>query len=238
MTVLEQSTVQFGRTSIPYAIERGRRHKTVAIAVDPERGVRVRAPRHTPITKLDDIVRRKAKWIIDRRRQHEDLPPQPTSREFVNGETFLYAGKQYRLRLVPRVKSENDRVCLVAGRLCVSARRQTREVLIDWYRDRAQERLGARVQVWAERLSVIPTGVLVREQRTRWGSADAKGYLRFNWRIVQASTRLLDYVVVHELVHLLHADHTREFWATLGRVMPDYEARREKLRVVGRAMVW
>jgi hypothetical protein len=80
--------------------------------------------------------------------------------------------------------------------------------------------------------------VLVREQRTRWGSADAKSNLRFNWRIVQAPARLLDYVVAHELVHLLHADHTRDFWATLGRVMPDYEARREKLRVMGRAMVW
>ncbi|MDY6948692.1 MAG: SprT family zinc-dependent metalloprotease [Pseudomonadota bacterium] len=238
MTAIEQSTVQFGRTSIPYAIERGRRHKTVAITVDPERGVRVRAPRYTPIIKLDDIVRRKAKWIIDRRRQHEDLPPQPTEREFVNGETFLYTGKQYRLKLVRHVKGENAPVRLVAGRLYVSASRQPREVLIDWYRGRAQQRLVARVQVWAERIGVSPAGVLVREQRTRWGSADAKGYLRFNWRIVQASTRLLDYVVAHELVHLLHADHTREFWAMLGRVMPDYEARREKLRVVGRAMVW
>ena len=78
----------------------------------------------------------------------------------------------------------------------------------------------------------------MREQRTRWASADTKGNLRFNWRIVRGPTRLLDYVVAHELVHLLHADHTREFWATLGRVLPDYEARREKLRVMGRAMVW
>ncbi len=113
-----------------------------------------------------------------------------------------------------------------------------REELIAWYRERAQERLDRRVGVWAERLGVKPGAVLVREQRTRWGSADAKGKLRFNWRIVQAPARLLDYVVAHELVHLLHADHTREFWATLGPVMPDYEALREKLRVMGPAMVW
>jgi hypothetical protein len=238
MTTFERSMVQFGRTSIPYSIERGQRQKTVAIAVDPERGVRVRAPRHTPIGKLDDIVRRKGKWIIDRCRGHEDLPPQPTPREFVSGETFMYAGKQYRLKLVPREHGERGRVRLVGARLCVTTDRQVRSSLTAWYRARAQERLDSRLCVWAERLGVLPARVLVREQRARWGSADAKRNLRFNWRIVQASTRLLDYVVAHELVHLLHPDHTRDFWATLGRVMPDYEARREKLRIVGRAMVW
>lgn len=238
MTEVEQSTVQFDRTSIPYFIERGRRHKNVAIAVDPEHGVRVRAPRDTSIAKLDDIVRRRAKWIVDRRRRHEDLPPKPTPREFVNGETFLYVGKQYRLKLVSSGLADAARVRLAHGRLEVAAARPARELLVDWYRDRARKLLDARVSAWSERLGVIPSSVLVREQRTRWGSADSKGNLRFNWRIVQASTRLVDYVIAHELVHLLHADHTREFWATLGRVMPDYEARREGLRKIGRLLVW
>ncbi len=238
MTPVNQSMVQFGRTSISYAVERGRRQKTVAIAVDPVRGVRVRAPLQTPMSKLDDIVRRKAKWIIDRCRQHEDLPPRPTPREFVSGETFQYAGKQYRLKIVPRAQRKAEQVRLVGARLHVSGDRHVRDALVAWYRERAQERLDARVPVWAERLDVSPARILVREQRTRWGSADANGNLRFNWRIVQASTRLLDYVIAHELVHLIHPDHTRDFWATLGRVMPDYEARREKLRLAGRAMVW
>jgi predicted metal-dependent hydrolase len=238
MTASEQSIVKFGRTSIPYSVERGRRHKTVAIAVDPERGVCVRAPRHTPVAKLDEIVRRKGRWIIDRRRRHEDLPPQPIPREFVNGETFMYAGKQYRLKLVPCERGEQGRVRLVGARLYVNAGQHVRDSLIKWYRARAQECLDTRVPIWAERLKVNPAGILVREQRTRWGSADSKRNLRFNWRIVQASTRVLDYVISHELVHLLHPDHTRDFWATLGRVMPDYEGRRERLRVFGRAMVW
>jgi predicted metal-dependent hydrolase len=238
MTASEQSIVQYGRTSIPYSVERGRRHKTVAIAVDPERGVCVRAPRHTPVAKLDEIVRRKGRWIIDRRRRHEDLPPPSTPREFVNGETFMYAGKQYRLKLVSRASCQQQPVRLIGTRLLVTVDQHVRSSLIAWYKSRAQERLDMRVIVWAERLGVNPTCTLVREQRTRWGSADAKGNLRFNWRIIQASLRLLDYVVAHELVHLSHPDHTREFWATLGRVMPDYEARREKLRMIGRAMVW
>lgn len=90
----------------------------------------------------------------------------------------------------------------------------------------------------AERLGLFPSSVLVREQRKRWGSADAKGNVRFNWRVVQAPMRLVDYVVAHGLVHLAYPDHTRDFWATLGRVMPDYEVRRETLRRMGRRMVW
>jgi len=238
MTASEQSIVQFGGTSIAYLVERGRRRKTIAIAVDPVCGVSVRAPQDAPIARLDSIVVRKAKWIIERRRQYADLPPPQTPREFVNGETFLYAGKQYRLKIVDRQRREGTGVSLVGGRLCVGRGQPVRSVLVSWYRERAQEHLVRRVQIWADRIGVRPASVRVREQRTRWGSADSKGNLRFNWRIVQAPTRLLDYVVAHELVHLIHRDHTREFWATLGRTMPDYEARRENLRIFGRAMVW
>ena len=88
------------------------------------------------------------------------------------------------------------------------------------------------------RLGLHPSSVLIREPRKRWGSTDARGNIRFNWRIIQAPTRLIDYVVAHELVHLAHPDHTRDFWATLGRAMPDYEVRREALRRLGRQVVW
>jgi predicted metal-dependent hydrolase len=235
MTDTERSSVRFGLAAIPYTVQRGRRQKTIAIAVDSAEGVRVRAPQHTPISKLDAIVLSKATWITERQRRFEDLPPRPTPREFVSGETFLYAGKQYRLK---RVRAVPEAVRLVGGRIEVRANADARMVLIAWYRQRAQERLEARVPLLAELIGVAPRKILVREQRTRWGSADANGHLRFNWRIVQAPTRLLDYVAAHELVHLLHADHTRDFWATLGRVMPDYEVRRERLRTLGRAMVW
>ena len=80
--------------------------------------------------------------------------------------------------------------------------------------------------------------MLVRDQRKRWASCDKHGVIRFNWRIIQAPMRLVDYVVAHELVHLLHRDHTPEFCARLGRAMPDYEGRRERLRALGRGYEW
>jgi predicted metal-dependent hydrolase len=240
---MERSRITFGNTPIPYLIERGRRQKTVAVAVDPLDGVRVRAPGDTPIARLDDIVHRKARWILQRQRRHEDLPPPPSPREFVSGETFGYLGRQYRLKL-ERTANPNDCVRIAEGRLIVpvarkeSSRGRPRERLVAWYRERACARLPERVAAWSTTLGLEPSSVLIREPKKRWGSADANGNLRFNWRIIQAPARLIDYVVAHELVHLAHTDHTRDFWSTLGRTMPDYEARREALRRLGRQLVW
>jgi predicted metal-dependent hydrolase len=101
--------------TIPYVIERGRRRKTVAIVVDPLDGVRVRAPGDTSITRLDVIVHRKARWILERQRRHEDLPPPPSSREFVSGETFRYLGRKYRLKLHRSGDAEARRACPTAS---------------------------------------------------------------------------------------------------------------------------
>jgi predicted metal-dependent hydrolase len=94
--------------------------------------------------------------------------------------------------------------------------------MVDWYRRRAADQLRPLAATWSERVGVSLGSVLVRDQAKRWGSCDRAGTLRLNWRIVQAPLRLIEYVVAHEVIHVLHADHGREFWAALGRVMPDY----------------
>jgi hypothetical protein len=113
-----------------------------------------------------------------------------------------------------------------------------RKAVVTWYRHHAAERLPERAAIWAKKMGVPVPVVLIRDQRRRWGSCDPKGNLRFNWRTVQAPMRLVDYVVAHELVHLGHRHHTAAFWAALGRVMPDYEARREALRGMGARLEW
>jgi len=241
---VERSQVHFGHTPIDYAIQRGVRQKTVAVRVDPIEGVQVRAPRGTPVEKLDQIVHRKAKWIIDRRRRQEDIPPRPTPREFVSGETFLYLGRQYRLKLARKRAAETGEVRLVGGHLVVSVARVglcgegVRESLVSWYRARAAARLPERAKFWAAATGLEPADVLIRDQRKRWGSADVRGIVRFNWRVIQAPMRCVDYVVAHELIHLRHPNHTRGFWSDLGQVMPDYEGQREALRRLGPMMIW
>jgi predicted metal-dependent hydrolase len=248
MTVMapatERSGIRWGTTQIPYSIRRSARRGTVSVAVEPSGEVVLTAPQATSVERLDRVVRQKARWIVERVRQGRRLP-RATKRELVSGETVLYLGRNYRLRVVEAAQGAPAR--LDRGWLVVTVERglgtgerakAVREGLVAWYRPRAQAQLHERAERWGQRLHIHPRGVLVRDPRQRWGSCDPTGTLRFSWRIIQAPPTLVDYVVAHELVHLYHRGHTPRFWATLGRVIPDYEVRRARLRAVGPALIW
>ncbi|EYF02679.1 M48 family metallopeptidase [Chondromyces apiculatus] len=253
----EASAVTFGGSVIRYAIRRSGRRRTVAVAVDARGEVVLSAPADTAVSRLDGVVRAKGAWILEKVRGRRGTARALPAREMRSGETFLYLGRQVRLRVEAVGATEEARgkalgagkarTALRAGHLVVevdealegAARAEgVRKALVRWYRARARARLKERVARWAAAMGVEAPEVLIREQRKRWGSCDARGVVRLNWRVIQAPLPLVDYVVVHELVHLTHPEHTREFWAALGRVMPDYEMRREELKRLGAVLVW
>jgi predicted metal-dependent hydrolase len=242
----EKSEIQFGRTTIGYAIRRSARRRTVSITVDPREEVVLLAPIGIPVDRLDRVVHRKARWIVGKLRRGSNLPTPLPPREFVSGETFRYLGRQYRLRVASEA-SGRPSVSLRGGWLRVGVPRGTegperaaavQQALVGWYRLHAAERLPERVAVWSLKLGIPMPMVLIREQTKRWASCDRKRVMRFNWRIIQAAMTLVDYVVVHELVHLSHREHTWEFWSTLGKAMPDYEHRRASLKHLGPDLNW
>lgn len=241
----EASQVRFGQTVIEYQVRRSPRRKTVSIFVKPRFGVLVVAPSGLPLTRLDSVVHGKARWIVDRLRTswRGEAPPQP--REFVSGESYLYLGRHYRLKISPQAETSDAK--LVGGWIQVPLRKAlrakersavVRTVLESWYRAHASLKLPERVRRIAPKLGVAPPKIAIREQQRRWGSCDISGVLRFNWRIIQAPMRLVDYVVAHELVHLVEKNHTTTFWSVLGKAMPDYDRRREELARLGPSLVW
>jgi predicted metal-dependent hydrolase len=244
MMAIERSAIRWGTTQIPYLIRRSHRRGTVAVAVEPSGQVVLTAPATTTVERLDRVVRQKARWIVERARRGRRLP-RAVEREFVSGETVLYLGRSYRLRVIEATRAAPAR--LERGWLVVTVERdlpeavrtrRVRDHLIEWFRRHAAVQLGARATWWATKLHARPREVLIRDPRSRWGSCDPSGALRFSWRIIQAAPTLIDYVVAHELVHLLHRGHTPRFWGVLGRAMPDYETRRRYLRELGPTLVW
>lgn len=242
---VERSEVRFGNQTIGYSITRSSRRSTVSIAIDPSEGVQVTAPSPASVRRLDDIVHAKASWIIQRLKRQSDLPPPPSQREFVSGETFLYLGRQYRLRLdkddAPRpLRLDNGwlRVPLPMHLAQEHRGQFVKAALIDWYKRHASKRLSERVAFWADRLDLDAPETLLAEPQKRWGSASPSGTIRINWRIIQAPLSLVDYVVAHELTHLRHPNHTRHFWGAIGCVMPDYEERKARLRSLGPQLDW
>lgn len=242
MNTPETSTVTWGGTEIAYSIRRSaRRKKTVAVTVEPGGSVLIIAPSDLGTEELDAIVTRKAPWIARRAERVKAQAPVRGPREFVSGESVLYLGRHYRLKVLP---GETGNVKLRGGWVRVPAPSgeeqsvSVRTGLVSWFRHHARNRLPERVEAWQAKVGVAMPLVIISDQQKRWGSCDGDGRIRLNWRIIQAPMRLIDYVVVHELVHLKHRGHGQEFWRAVGRVMPDYEGRQEQLRRVGAELAW
>jgi predicted metal-dependent hydrolase len=238
----ERSEVQFGTTRIPFLIRRSERRGTVALAVEHTGALVVTAPAGATVDRLNALVRTKAPWIVQRLRRASQHPA-PPAREFVSGETFRYLGRQYRLRVVrgaDDVRMERGWIVVAVPGGPGAEPAPVRTALARWYRAHAQERLPERLELWAKKLGIQPPSLLIREQRRRWGSCNRAGEVRLNWRIVQAPLSLVDYVIAHELAHVGRGDdgHGPAFWMRLGRVMPDYDARRAALRALGPSLEW
>ena len=238
----ERSSVRFGNTTIDYEVRRSeRRKKTVQVTVDGG-GVQVAAPVTTPESELRAIVRKRAPWILSHASE-EVLEAAP--KRFVSGETLPYLGRNVRLVVEsagvrsPEVRFDHWRFRVtVPNTLDGSDRSESiRRAVVGWYRGRAAERLPDVVERWWPRLGRgEKSRILVRDQRQRWGSCAPDGTMRFNWRAMMLKPALIEYVVVHELAHLTHRNHSTDFWGLLSKAMPDAQQRRKSLREEGRAL--
>lgn len=219
-------------------VRSARRKKTIEIRVDRLEGVLVRAPFTATQNELLGFVRHRAPWI---RQRLSALKAQPGPRAMESGESLPYRGNQLRLA-VSETGDKHPRVSLDGTQLNVSIRQNLAddarriviaEALTSWYRRRAADLIGRSVRRWAPIVGRAPTRLFIRNQRRRWGSCSADGTLRFNWRLAMAEAELLDYVVVHELAHLVEMGHSPRFWAEVERAMPDYRSRRDRLKEIG-----
>lgn len=227
----QRDTVMFGTTEISYQIVRsGRRKKTLTMSLDAD-GLCVHAPLSMPNDDVKTFVQKRGAWIISKQAFVQDLTLTEPQRQLVNGETLRYLGRQYRLKLVAGL----DEVQLSGRFLEVPKgdRKKVYTALKDWYEDQAKQLLPKRVSMYSRRISVKPQDVLIRDQQKRWGSCNRKGEVRFNWRIVMAPLSLIDYVVVHELVHLEYMNHSSAYWARLRQLLPNYQALQERLNKNG-----
>lgn len=215
-----------------YTVRFSARRRYPAVIVYPDLRVEVVAPPGTPLTAIEDLYRRKSVWAA-RTLEHFRAQPCPvTERRYVQGERFLFAGRERVLVIeegdgyAARFDDEALRVPAPAG----AGPDEVRERVIDLYRRAAIEAIGPLVDHHAARMGVAPPPFRVKFLKRRWGSCSRAGRLNFNLRLAMAPPAELEYIVVHELCHLVRLDHSPAFWRTVGEYMPDYGARRAALR--------
>jgi predicted metal-dependent hydrolase len=204
--------------------------------------LQVRVPEHVGDERVAAFLKRKRPWIRSKVAEIQLLPTQRTN-ELVSGESFPYLGRHYRLKIH---EGHQVGVCLSGGYLKATIRptdqgeqrdARVQQYLQNWYRSRALERLQEKADRYAQQIGVLPAGVSVRNFKSRWGSCDKKGQVVFNWNIIKAPHAIADYVVVHELCHLIHPNHSKDFWQLVDRHDPDYGDHRQWLRERGRSLL-
>jgi len=205
-----------------YTIKRSPRRKKLTITVERDRSVVVHAPESTAGEKIQAIVESKRQWIYEKIRHAQKYElPHPPGKELVNGESALYIGRHYQIEIVPDSLEDIrfEQRFLIPERLASDGKR----LLQQWYMDRAKEKILPRTQKIANDLGVIFTTAKIVDNRYRWGSCTTKDNINFNWRLIKAPMSIIDYVIIHELAHLLEANHTPRFWNIIQAQSPKME---------------
>lgn len=226
---------QFGillRMTIPIDHLIHSRRKTVALIIQRDGSLIVRAPLRMSNLHIQEFVQSHAEWIREKQAQAQAAPP-PPKKHYVDGETFLYLGKETPLTIVarhrPALTFSGARFHLANSHLP-----KARQVFIHWYRKQAMIVISERVVYLATRNKLTYRKIRISSARTRWGSCSTNGTLSFTWRLIMAPPEVIDYVVVHELAHTQIKNHSSNFWHRVAEIMPEFNRHLSWLKKNGR----
>lgn len=206
------------------------KRRTIALILERDGSLTVRAPRRATLQDIHGFITEKTDWIIRSREKIKSVIPHP-KKEYVDGERFLFIGTEYELRLVPPQRP----VLKFDGgfTLSTSARERGEAAFTKWYKSQAMSVFSKRVHHYATLHGFEPKQVKVNSAKTRWGSCTSTGTINFTWRLVMAPLEVIDYVVIHELVHLRVKNHSQKFWRAVEQLCPEYKSHRRWLREHG-----
>ena len=222
---------------IEYQLLPGTERQTTDIVIERSGMITVRPPLRMTPTQVDETVLSKRMWIYRNLAEWRDINATHVTREWVSGESFLYLGSSYRLQLVQAqdepLKLKDGRFCLVRSIAKALGSEAAHQVFETFYRGKGLPRIKKRVAYFADKVGVAAGSVQVKDLGYRWASCLKNGDLHFHWKCLMAPLTIIDYIVVHELCHLHHRDHSDAFWNEVDKVLPDYRDRKEWLRVRG-----
>lgn len=230
------AVIQYGNNKFRFDVIHTKR-KTLEIAVHPDSSIIIKAPLGIELTDIKQVIRKRAGWINKQIKYFRRFEPRTPDRYYMSGETHLYLGRRYRLKVCEGQKNE---VKLYRGILSVHCKDGTdsgkvKNILDDWYKERAKLKFCERLDICFSDLTGMNykrPRLNIRGMKTRWGSISPKGTITLNTDLIKAPAECIDYVITHELCHLEYKKHGPDFYKLLERMMPDWEKRKHKLEVM------
>jgi len=204
------------------------KRKTIALQITDDATLIVRAPFNVNDNTIIKIIQKHKEWIEKKKKEIKRRDPKFSPKEFVNGEGFLYLGRYYKLEIV-----DNQKEWLKFEKgfyLSKDVLPRAKEVFFQWYKKAAYEKISKRVGFYSKKSGYKYNKINITIAQRRWGSCSPKGNLNFSWRLIMAPLPVLDYVIIHELVHLEEKNHSKNFWNKIKVLLPDYEKYEEWLK--------
>tara|TARA_Y100000589_G_C27040989_1_gene583156 strand:- start:162 stop:890 length:729 start_codon:yes stop_codon:yes gene_type:complete len=231
--------VEFGNLDLEVQIERTNRKRTISLQVKDNKLI-VKAPRTASRQSLDDLIQRKQSWIKKRAILNVE-ERKLRNRKFIDNEKFYFKGNEYRLSLIFGGKEE---VKISEGFLIVTCKddramgsKEVKTFIEDWYVRESTKILNTRTYEFAKKMKVEPSAITVKNYASKWGSCTASNKISYNWRIIMAPDCIVDYLIIHELCHIIEHNHSKNFWYQVGKYCEDFKKKRKWLRENGHKLV-
>lgn len=230
---MSNEKIQFGSKEITFRLEFQER-KSLGITVHPDQKVTVKAPLDASLEKVKEKVRKRAPWILKQQSFFLSFEPKTPPRKYKSGETHLYLGRQYRLKVI---NSQEEDVKMMRGyiEIYTADKKRAKALLQKWYREHAEVKFHQYAEPWIERFKkygVEPSSIVIKWMEKRWGSCTPKGKIILNMELVKAPKGCIEYVIVHELCHLIHHNHSKAFFELQAKEMPEWEKWKRRLELV------
>jgi len=218
--------------------------KTISLRVTKNSSVIVHAPAHVSKEDVERFVSQRYGWIAEKQNYFNRLRALYPPKEFIDGESFPFLGRNLRLKILQDVNAETPKCAISSKRLNIYVNGQSGEklkmivpeIIQSLYAKHTASRAYAFARKHAAGLAIKIGRISVVEQKKRWGSCSRKGHIRINWRLSMMPSAVMEYIIVHELCHLKIPDHSAKFWGMVKSILPDYEKRRAWLRKHGFAL--
>lgn len=229
-----EAEIYLAMSNLDFKVKKSKR-KTLSIYVNRDGVIEVLAPESMGDSEIEKHVEKKQYTIYKYLSEFKELNRSSVKREFVSGESFLYLGRNYRLKFdvsLDEVVFKDNQFFAPNGIKNDDLKAQ----FIHFYKQKAKEKLPKRIQLFANQMGLKVEGYRIMELQNRWASCNEKGWVNFHWKCMMAPYKIIDYIIVHELAHLVHKHHTQAFWSLVDRVQPNYQDSKNWLRINGAGM--
>ena len=218
-------------------VVRSRRRKKTSSIIISNGIVKIVVPDQISDFTIKELINKRISWIRKKLQDESNIKP-VIAKEYVDGESFTYLGNNYQLKsLVGSVSFVNVSSDYINVSLPKKSKENIKSLLEYWYKEKAIEILTEKTNRYAKIIGVSPTAISVGDYKSKWGSCSIEGKISYNWKIIIAPSRVLEYIVIHELCHMLEHNHSKEYWRHVNTYCNDFKESRKWLKINGKNLV-